>query len=586
MRFLLGYGSCGIAAGAEPVAEVMAEVLGAAGLPLEKVGCVGMCFAEPMFQFIDDAGNDHYYGYLTPEGAAEVTGALLRGEIPDTYRLTDEELQFLTGQTRIALRHCGLINPESLSAYEAVGGYTPLRNALKASPEMVIEEMKISGLRGRGGAGFPTWRKWQAARDAKGESKYIVCNADEGDPGAFMDRSALEGDPHNVLEGMMLAGYAVGAQEGLIYVRAEYPLAVHRLQLAIEELREAGLLGENILGSGFSFDLRMLKGAGAFVCGEETALLASLEGGRGMPKPKPPFPAEKGYHGYPTSINNVETFANVPWIIEKGGEAFAAMGTADSKGTKVFAMAGKVKRGGLVEVPMGLTLRQIVFDICGGIRDDRPVKAVQIGGPSGGCLPVNLLDTPIDYASIGATGAIMGSGGLVVMDDTACMVDMARFFMEFTSNESCGKCTPCRIGTTRMKEILDRIVIGEGCEEDLEQLQRLGKNIVSSALCGLGNSAPNPVLTTMRYFGEEYEAHVKHKACPALSCTGLLKYRIDHDKCTGCSICSRKCPTAAISGEIKHPYSIDADKCIACGACMKACRFGAVEIYSGEAALV
>ncbi|HPP67952.1 MAG TPA: NADH-ubiquinone oxidoreductase-F iron-sulfur binding region domain-containing protein, partial [Clostridiales bacterium] len=425
--------------------------------------------------------------------------------------------------------------------------------------------------------------KWEAARKENTEEKYIVCNGDEGDPGAFMDRSVLEGDPHSVLEGMMVAGYAIGAKCGIIYVRAEYPLAVKRLTIAINQLREKGLLGKNIKGSDFEFDFKIMKGAGAFVCGEETALLASLGGDRGMPTPKPPFPAQKGFRKQPTNINNVETFANVPWIIENGGEAFAAMGTEDSKGTKVFALAGKVKYGGLVEVPMGMTIRQIVFDICGGIKNGKKIKGVQIGGPSGGCLPEELLDTPIDYKSIGATGAIMGSGGLVVMDEDTCMVDMARFFMDFTSKESCGKCVPCRVGTTRMLEILNRIVKGEGREGDMELLQSLGSSIRDSALCGLGNSAPNPVLTTMRYFKDEYTAHIEEKCCPSFKCASLIKYEINPEKCTGCTLCGRKCPTKAITGSVKNPHVIDKDKCIACGECAASCRFGAIFKVSGEA---
>ncbi|NMP37730.1 MAG: NADH-quinone oxidoreductase subunit NuoF [Clostridiales bacterium] len=582
MRFLLGYGSCGIAAGAEGVYSAVEKLFEGSSHVLEKVGCNGLCFAEPLMQFISDSGESVYYGRLNAESAKSVVGALLKGETPEQNRLTAEEMSFLTGQTRIALRNCGLINPESLASYEAAGGYTALRNALKGTPAQVIEQVNISGLRGRGGAGFPTWRKWQAAADAPGDEKYIVCNADEGDPGAFMDRSVLEGDPHSVLEGMMLAGYAIGACEGLLYVRAEYPLAVRRLHIAIEQLREAGLIGKNILGSGFSFDFKMMKGAGAFVCGEETALLASLGGNRGMPVTKPPFPAQKGYRQKPTNINNVETFANVPWIIGNGGEKFAALGTPDSKGTKVFALAGRVKRGGLVEVPMGLTLRDIVFKICGGIIDDKPIKGVQIGGPSGGCLPKRLLDTPIDYKSIGATGAIMGSGGLVVMDTSTCMVDMARFFMDFTSKESCGKCVPCRIGTTRMKEILDKIVSGEGEPEDIERLRTLGEGIKSGALCGLGNSAPNPVLTTLRCFPEEYEAHINEKRCPALKCRALVKYRIASEKCRGCTLCAKNCPSGAISGEVKKSHIIDSGKCIACGECFSRCKFGAIEIFSGE----
>lgn len=583
MKFMIGYGSCGIAAGAEEVARSVTERLKDSTCTVDLVGCNGMCFAEPLMQVTDDEGNDYYYGRLTGDEAVKVVDAFLNGEIPAENRIEGEELQFLKGQTRIALRHCGLINPESLDSYINAGGYSALNKVLGWTPDEVIEQIKHSGLRGRGGAGFPTWIKWDAARKEAKEEKYVVCNADEGDPGAFMDRSVLEGDPHNVLEGMMIAGYAIGAKCGIIYVRAEYPLAVKRLTLAIEQLREAGLLGKNIKGSDFEFDFKIMKGAGAFVCGEETALLASLGGDRGMPVPKPPFPAQKGFRKQPTSINNVETFANVPWIIENGGEAFAALGTEDSKGTKVFALAGKVRFGGLVEVPMGITLRQIVFDICGGIKDGKKIKAVQIGGPSGGCLPTELLDTPVDYKSIGQTGAIMGSGGLVVMDEDTCMVDMARFFMDFTSKESCGKCVPCRIGTTRMLEILNRIVKGEGKEGDLDQLQSLGVSIRDSALCGLGNSAPNPVLTTMKYFLDEYTAHIEGKCCPSFKCTSLMKYEISEDKCTGCTLCSRKCPTAAITGSVKKPHVIDKEKCIACGECYAACRFGAIFKVSGEA---
>ena len=591
MRFLLGLGSCGIAAGAEAVAAELEKALRdiPPKLPdrqfkMEKAGCIGLCFAEPMLVIIDDNEEKHYYGRLEPGDMRPIVETCAKGEIPARKLLGEEDLAFLTRQTRVALKNCGLIDPESLDSYMEAGGYEAFKSALRKNPGDVIAEVQKSGLRGRGGAGFPTWRKWQAARDAKGTPKYIVCNADEGDPGAFMDRSLLESDPHSVLEGILLAGYAVGAAEGAIYVRAEYPLAVKRLQMAIGALYDAGLLGKNILGSDFSFHLRIAKGAGAFVCGEETALLASLEGGRGMPKPKPPFPAEKGYHGCPTSINNVETFANIPWILQNGGEAFAAIGTENAKGTKVFAMAGKVKRGGLVEVPMGITLREMIYELCGGIRDGKRLKAVQIGGPSGGCLPAELLDTPIDYVSIGKTGAIMGSGGLVVMDEDTCMVDMARFFMDFTSNESCGKCTPCRIGTTRMKEMLDAICDGRGKPDDVDRLRWLGESIQDSALCGLGNSAPNPVLTTLRYFGGEYAAHIEQKRCPALSCKKLIKYRILPEKCSGCSLCARKCPTNAICGEIKHPFYIQSDRCVACGACRAACRFDAVEIVSGEVA--
>ena len=582
MRFLLGYGSCGIASGAKNVLKGLEDAFENTPFTVEKVGCNGLCFAEPIVEVITDDGESILYGRLDEKSAIALGESAKSGSLMTENRLTEDELNFLNGQKRIVLSGCGKIDPESIESYIENGGYEALKKALKLGSDGIIEEIKKSGLRGRGGAGFPTHIKWQSAKNSAGDEKYIVCNADEGDPGAFMDRAVLEGDPHRVLEGMMISGIAVGAKMGIIYVRAEYPLAVKRLQLAIEEMRTKGILGENIFGSGFSFDFRIMMGAGAFVCGEETALLASLGGNRGMPITKPPFPAQKGFRGKPTNINNVETFANVSWIISNGGEKFAEMGTEGSKGTKVFALAGRVKRGGLVEVPMGLTINDIVFGICGGIKDDREIKAVQMGGPSGGCIPKNLLDTPIDYENIAKTGAIMGSGGMIVMDEKTCMVDMAKFFMDFTSKESCGKCVPCRIGTTRMLEILQRIVKGEGEESDIETLVELGEAIKTGALCGLGNSAPNPVLTTIKYFREEYEAHIKEKKCPAKKCSALISYNIVADKCKGCSLCSKKCPVNAISGVIKTPYKIDNEACVRCGQCIENCRFGAIEILSGE----
>ena len=582
MRFLLGYGSCGIASGAKKVLEGLEKAFENTSFEVEKVGCNGLCFAEPIVEVITDDGESILYGRLTEESAIVLAESAKNGSLTLENRLAEEELKFLNGQKRIVLSGCGKIDPESIDSYIANGGYKALKKALELGSDGVIEEIKKSGLRGRGGAGFPTHIKWQSAKNSAGDEKYIVCNADEGDPGAFMDRAVLEGDPHRVLEGMMISGIAVGAGMGLIYVRAEYPLAVKRLNLAIEQMRRKGILGENIFGSRFSFDFRIMMGAGAFVCGEETALLASLGGNRGMPVTKPPFPAQKGFRGKPTNINNVETFANVSWIISNGGEAFAEMGTEGSKGTKVFALAGRVKRGGLVEVPMGLTINDIVFGICGGIKEDAEIKAVQMGGPSGGCIPKSLLDTPIDYENIAKTGAIMGSGGMIVMDEKTCMVDMAKFFMDFTSKESCGKCVPCRIGTTRMLEILQRIVKGEGQESDIETLVELGEAIKTGALCGLGNSAPNPVLTTIKYFREEYEAHIKEKKCPAKKCSALISYNIVADKCKGCSLCSKKCPVNAISGVIKTPYKIDNDICVRCGQCIENCRFDAIEILSGE----
>ena len=582
MRFLLGYGSCGIASGAKNVLKGLEATFENTSFTVEKVGCNGLCFAEPIVEVITDNGESILYGRLTEESAIALAESAKNGSLMTENRLTEDELNFLNGQKRIVLSGCGKIDPESIESYIENGGYSALKKALELGSDGIIEEIKKSGLRGRGGAGFPTHIKWQSAKNSAGDEKYIVCNADEGDPGAFMDRAVLEGDPHRVLEGMMISGVAVGAKMGIIYVRAEYPLAVKRLNLAIEEMRRKGILGENIFGSDFSFDFRIMMGAGAFVCGEETALLASLCGNRGMPITKPPFPAQKGFRGKPTNINNVETFANVSWIIANGGEAFAEMGTEGSKGTKVFALAGRVKRGGLVEVPMGLTINDIVFGICGGIKDDAEIKAVQMGGPSGGCIPKNLLDTPIDYENIAKTGAIMGSGGMIVMDEKTCMVDMAKFFMDFTSKESCGKCVPCRIGTTRMLEILQRIVKGEGQESDIDTLVELGEAIKTGALCGLGNSAPNPVLTTIKYFREEYEAHIKEKKCPAKKCSALISYNIVVDKCKGCSLCSKKCPVNAISGVIKTPYKIDNELCVRCGQCIENCRFGAIEILSGE----
>ena len=580
MRVIIGEGSCGIAAGASKVRAAIESVMTAnEPFSLGSTGCIGMCFLEPIVDLYEGDKLIKRLVKVTADDAQDIVDCARSGDLSLVEKLviSAEDEEFLTKQTRIALRHCGLIDPVSLDDYRAADGYQGLEKALKTmTPEQVIEEIKVSGLAGRGGAGFPTWFKWNAARQSAGEEKYLICNADEGDPGAFMDRAVIESDPHSLIEGMLIGAYAIGAKEMIVYVRAEYPLAITHLEIAIEQAKKANLLGKNILGTDFSCDMRIKAGAGAFVCGEETALIESLEGKRGMPRLKPPFPAQKGYMDKPSNINNVETFANVSWIINNGGEAFAAMGTENSKGTKVFALTGKIRKGGLVEIPMGKTLRDVIYGIGGGIRDNKEFKAVQMGGPSGGCIPADLLDTVIDYKALAATGAIMGSGGMVVMDESTCMVGMAKFFLDFTALESCGKCVHCRIGTARMQEILTRIVKGEGKDGDIGLLEELCEAVKDGALCGLGQTAPNPVLTTIRYFRNEYEAHINEKKCPAKECVDLLTYSIDAEKCRGCTLCAKKCPAKAISGSVKEAHIIDDNICIRCGQCVNSCRFGAI----------
>lgn len=578
-------GTGGMAAGGEEVLSSFRNALLSAGMDatfsekcsVDKVGCRGFCSRDVLVDIIVD-GKKTTYKYVEPDMVDRIVNEHIIKDSPIAEWIVEDDFYNFHGrQTKVVLSLCGEIDPEDIDAYMAVGGYDSVKKVITSmKPEETITVIKNSGLRGRGGAGFPTGLKWEICRRKKSNMKYIICNADEGDPGAFMDRSVLEGNPHSVIEGMIIGAYAIGAGEGYVYIRAEYPLAVERLRKALNQARQKGFLGKDIFGKGFSFDVKIKLGAGAFVCGEETALIASIEGKRGMPRAKPPFPVDSGLWGKPTVINNVETLANLPYIINKGAEWFSSFGTENSKGTKVFALTGKVKNTGLIEVPFGITLREIIYDIGGGIEGGRSFKAVQTGGPSGGCIPAELLDLEVDYESLAQVGSIVGSGGMVVLDETDCMVNTAKFFLEFTQSESCGKCTPCRVGTKRLLEILERITSGKGQEGDLEFLEELSHYIKTTSLCGLGMTAPNPVLSTIRYFRDEYEAHIKDKRCPAAVCKDLITYAILEEICTGCGACKKVCPADAIRGTRKKPHTIDPAICVKCGTCFDVCKFKAI----------
>lgn len=577
-------GTGGIAAGGTEVLEAFQSLMQEKNIPAEfkkecsmhKVGCRGLCAKDVLVDVIVD-DNRTTYQYIKPEMVQRIVDEHIIGGAPVAeWQVSDDYHQFHGKQVKVVLSDCGNIDPEDINAYIASGGYEAVRKVFSMTPEEVIDIMKRSGLRGRGGAGFPTGMKWELCRSAQGDQKYIICNADEGDPGAFMDRAVIEGNPHAVLEGMIIGAYAIGASKGYVYIRAEYPLAVERLKMAISAARDRGLLGKNLFDKKFNFDIKIKLGAGAFVCGEETALIASIEGQRGMPRAKPPFPVYSGLWGKPTVINNVETLANIPYIIKRGHEWFSSYGTEKSKGTKVFALTGKVRNTGLIEVPMGITLKEIIYDIGGGIENDKKLKAVQTGGPSGGCITPDKLNINVDYESLARVGSIVGSGGMIVLDEDDCMVNVAKYFLQFTQSESCGKCVPCRIGTKRLLEIMDRITKGKGKEGDIELLQKLSSDIKSTSLCGLGQTAPNPVLSTIKYFREEYEAHIRDKKCPAKVCRDLLTYSILEESCKGCGACMRACPAGAIKGEKKKPHTINAEACIKCGSCFDVCKFKAV----------